>query len=212
MPDIVRNISLPTDLRQKHNELNFAWISEQGLIGFEYKEHDDIDETIRLDASPYAVCWHQNINRLCHMLPADFVYQNYTLVDVGCGSAISTIYFLKTYPFKSFLGFDFSPSLLKLAKFNKKHIGSQGTNISNFVLESGDAKTYQLPDQPMVLFLFNPFGWQTMEPFLNNNINVLRKNNCIMLYVNDVCINEIAKVATVLSRDEFFNLAVISFG
>ena len=44
------------------------------------------------------------------MLP-NFDFKNYTLLDVGCGSGIPTIYFYENSNFTKFTGFDLSKKL-----------------------------------------------------------------------------------------------------
>ncbi len=68
----------------------------------------------------------------------------------------------------------------------------------------------KLKSKPYILFLFNPFGSQTLNLFLNNNLENLKSNKSIILYANDLwkdSINGFKKVY----RDDFYNLSAILF-
>lgn len=208
------NNEMPSDIRKENDEYNVGWITSEGMVGDNIvtRENLDVDESIKLDASPFMVVWLKNIDRLMSRLPIDFDHGKYTLVDVGCGSGISTIYFYKKYAFKHFIGFDFSSSLISIANKNNENIRTSYVSNKPILFEVGDAKNYRLLDEPLVLFMFNPFGWETMRIFIENNADVLRKNKSILLYANDICVNEIVKYGRVLSRDDFFNLSIVEFG
>ena len=110
------------------------------------------------------------------------------------------------------MGFDFSASLVEKANNNKACLLSKGHEGKSITFEVGNAKTYRLNSEPYVLFMFNPFGWDTMKHFLENNIDVLRKTKSWLLYANDVCVNDIAKYENISARATFFNLSVVNFG
>lgn len=176
------------------------------------KDELDVEESVKLDASPFMVVWLKNIDRLCSQLPDDFEFNKYVLVDVGCGSGISTIYFYRKYSFKYVKGFDFSASLIKTAEENKRQLLLLGGNVKPLAFEVGDAKSYRLPQEPLVMFMFNPFGWETMKVFIENNIETLRKTKSLLLYANDIFISDIAEYGKILSRDDYYNLSVVGFG
>lgn len=60
--------------------------------------------------------------------------------------------------------------------------------------------------------MFNPFGFKTLKSFLDNNIQNLKINKSIILYANDLYINEINQIYDVeIIRNHFYNLSVIKF-
>ena len=60
--------------------------------------------------------------------------------------------------------------------------------------------------------MFNPFGWETMNQFVSKNIEVLQRNNSVILYANDVCVGNLLEYGRMVMRDDFYNLSVIAFG
>lgn len=172
----------------------------------------DIAGLDKADAAPFMVCWLKNIDRLCALLPKNFSHKDHALIDLGCGSGISTIYFLKSYSFKSIEGFDFSYNLIKLAQNNKQLTLNNNFPVKKLTFKQKDARDYRLAEIPSILFMFNPFGWDTMQIFIKNNLKMLRKTKSYLLYANDLHINELSAYGTILQRDDFYNLSVIYFG
>jgi hypothetical protein len=105
-------------VRQENSEFNDRWIASEGLVGERIISIEmlDVDDSLKKDASPFMVVWLKNIDRLCSRLPSNFDFGRYTLLVIGCGSGISTIYFHKRFKFKSLKGFDFSLSLVETEK------------------------------------------------------------------------------------------------
>ena len=51
-----------------------------------------------------------------------------------------------------------------------------------------------------------------MKLFIENNLVALRRTESLMLYANDLFINEVTDYANLISRDQSFNLSVVQFG
>ncbi len=158
------------------------------------------------DSTVYQLVWLKNIDRLINLIPKEINIENYNLCDVGCGLCISTIYFQKNYVFKSFSGFDYNQELI----FTSKKIINELDLNNKISVEIDNALNIKLKSKPYILFLFNPFGSQTLNLFLNNNLENLKSNKSIILYANDLwkdSINGFKKVY----RDDFYNLSTILF-
>lgn len=157
------------------------------------------------------VVWLKNIERLCHMFQRHYDSNSFTLLDVGCGSGISTLYFTQNYTFNKYIGFDFSSNLIDLANKNKAIFDEKynGKSLAQFNVDN--AKTIELLDDRYAIFMFNPFGWETMNEFISNNLATLQKNKSVFLYANDLHINNLTKVAKIIERDNTYNLSIISF-
>jgi len=163
------------------------------------------------DENAFMVVWLQNIDRLCEMLCNNYAFDEFTLLDVGCGVGISTLYFNQKYSFKNFLGFDYDQSLVKVARQNRLIANKNCFDTSNLDFEIADAKEINLVDKRYAIFMFNPFGWKTMNIFINNNLKILRQTKSILLYANDICNQELIKYGTIIERNEFYNLSLIAF-
>ena len=146
------------------------------------------------------------------MFSSEFDYKSFSLLDVGCGSGISTLFFHQKYDFQRCDGFDFSSSLIGLANKNKNIINGDGADTTSISFKMADARKIKLQDKRYAVFMFNPFGWETMNQFVSKNIEVLQRNNSVILYANDVCVGNLLEYGRMVMRDDFYNLSVIAFG
>ena len=202
--------------RAVNQKYNMDWIK---FFNFEKYEIISIDELAKekidiRNASQYQVVWLRNIDRLIELLPPNIQPNNYHLLDVGCGAGISTIYFYDNYPFKTFQGFDFSKNLLFYAKRNFELYSKKRNNKTNTIeFINSDARNYKLNDQPIFMFMYNPFEFPIAKDFLQNNLNNLRKNNSIIAIANDIYIEDILKlnIHNQIIRDSINNLSLIFF-
>ena len=201
-------------IRSENDEFNDTWINAYDFVGGDVvpKSELDVDEAVKLDASPFMVVWLKNIERLCGMFEKSYDYREFVLCDVGCGSGISTLFFNHKYPFKRFYGFDFSEKLIGLAENNKVIASNNDFDISKVDFEVFDAKKVKLQNERNTIFMFNPFGWETISRFIENNVEIFKETKSVLLYANDICIEEILDYGAIVERDDFYNLSLISFG
>ena len=208
------NNEINDDIRKENERFNKQWIAANKLIGGDAVSLDELDVSseVKKDSVLFMVTWLKNIERLYEMFCSEFDYKSFSLLDVGCGSGISTFFFHQKYNFDRCDGFDFSANLIELANMNKKIINRNGVDTSSISFEIANAKQIKLQDKRHALFMFNPFGWETMSEFVSNNIEVLQKNNSVILYANDICVGNLLEYGRMVKRDDFFNLSVIAFG
>lgn len=81
----------------------------------------------------------------------------YTFIDIGCGKG-RTLILAHEYGFRRVIGVDFGEELIDAAKKNLSIVGA-----TNSEAHFGDGAAYELPDDDMVLYLYNPFGPDVME-------------------------------------------------
>ncbi len=145
------------------------------------------DNSCKQNAGAFMTVWLLNIKRIIQS--SQINPQDFHLLDVGCGKAISTIYFKSQYNFKSVSGFDFEQSLLNIAQKNL-----QCSNFERDIqLFNANANTFLLEDKKWFLFMFNPFDEVVMETFIKNNIEILKKTNSVIGYANSHQLDVIKK-------------------
>lgn len=170
----------------------------------------DIDKfegykTKKDDSVPYYTVWLKNIDRLFKLLPKSQILSSYNLIDIGSGLGISTNYIYLKYKFKSVIGIDINQELVNHARLINKdlQINFYVKDVSSLLLQYN--KKY-------IIYMFNPFGFKTLKTFLDLNIENFKKNKSLILYANDLYINEIDKNYNVqILRNNFYNLSVIKF-
>ena len=95
-------------------------------------------------------------------------WRQFRFVDIGCGKGRAMLLALR-YPFKGILGIELSPALADIARSNLASFQApwrQG-DVPAAVL-TGDATAFELPCDPMVLFLYHPFAAPVMRRFLQH--------------------------------------------
>lgn len=200
------NNILSDSIRQEEDDFNQMFLNSLKLSfdinQYEGKHNNDKGS----DSTPYMTVWLKNIDRLMDMIPDDIELENYHLCDVGCGLGVSTIYFNKKYKMKSYSGFDYNEDLIDKAKLMSNDLALE----RQIEFEFKNAKEKILESKPYLLFMFNPFGINTIQFFIDNNIEVLKAKKVIVLYANDLHVNEI-KGYKKINRDAYFNLSALIF-
>lgn len=211
-------LQIPMQNKFKHNNIISSLIREEEEIFNQIFLNSlklDLDihqyevgnnKRIDSDSTSYMTVWFKNIDRLMSLIPDDIKLENYHLCDVGCGLGLSTIYFKKKYKMKSFSGFDYNEDLTDKAKLISYKLGLK--NKIEFEFKNANEKI--LESKPYLLFMFNPFGINTIQCFIDNNIEVLKSKKSIIIYANDLHVNEI-KGYKKINRNDYFNLSVLIF-
>lgn len=108
----------------------------------------------------------------------------FTFVDLGSGKGRALL-LAAQYPFRKIIGIEISRELHRVAKTNvDRYIGF--TRNSIYELRCMDATTYEFGPDPMVLFLFNPFGNKTFRAVLSHLEESIRKwpREVVIVYIN----------------------------
>jgi hypothetical protein len=123
-------------------------------------------------------------------------YGEFTFIDMGSGKGRALL-LASEYPFRRIGGVEILPELHAIAEenFRKYKSGTQKC----FRLESwcGDARAFEFPDEPTLLYLFNPF----FEPVLRDVLAKLEKSlrerprKFVLLYANPLSEHIVAGAA-----------------
>ncbi len=102
-------------------------------------------------------------------------FRDFTFIDLGSGKG-RTLLMASDYPFVRILGVELLPSLHQIAQENLRRYKSESQKC--FTLESicADATAFQLPADPLVIFLFNPFPESGMRQVIANLDQSLREH------------------------------------
>jgi SAM-dependent methyltransferase len=80
----------------------------------------------------------------------------YTFIDLGCGKG-RILLLAAELGFRNIVGVEFSPHLARIARNNLAIMGVDAGVVT------GDAAEFSFPDDPMVVFMYNPFGALVMR-------------------------------------------------
>lgn len=94
---------------------------------------------------------------------------SYTFVDLGCGKG-RTLILAALSGFNRTVGVEIAPDLLKVADRNLAALRARRPNLqTQFELVEADAATYIFPsNQPILVYMYNPFGEYTMRAVARN--------------------------------------------
>jgi predicted RNA methylase len=124
----------------------------------------------------------------------------FTFVDMGAGKGRALLV-ASEFPFAKIVGVELSRELHAIAQKNVKRFRSEAQKCKNFCLLCMNALDYKFEPQPLVLFLFNPFGRETLQIILENLRASLRSTprDIFVVYVNPT-FNTLARSASYLER------------
>lgn len=115
--------------------------------------------------------------------------ENISLLDIGCGSG-RVLSYAMLLNFKKVFGIDLDESGIEKAVSNCTQMQKNGyTTIFN--IQNADATRYDIPEGINVIYMFNPFGEQTMKTVLENIIAYCKHldKSVYLVYCNPVYIN-----------------------
>ena len=100
-------------------------------------------------------------------------FGDFTFIDLGSGKG-RTLLMASDYPFRRIIGVELLPSLHDIAQENLRLYKSESQKC--FALESicADATEFPFPEDPLVIFLFNPFPESGMRRVVANLEQSLR--------------------------------------
>jgi SAM-dependent methyltransferase len=91
----------------------------------------------------------------------------FTFIDVGSGKGRALL-MAANYGFKRIIGVEFMPELHRVAQANIARCASERQQCRQIESICLDARDFQFPMEPLVLYLFNPFSEPTFAAVLEN--------------------------------------------
>ncbi len=133
----------------------------------------DVDGPSLDTANLYEATWAGSVRRMIRSLDADLATS--TFIDVGSGKGPVLLY-ASEFPFRRVIGVEHSPELHAVAEANIARYPSLRQRCTDVTSVCQDALTFELPLEPLVLFLCNPFGYDAMVAFLDGVERSLREH------------------------------------
>lgn len=154
--------SLPSRRRQRYGDVDFDWDHRVDTTGATVGWRDRLLGTLH---SPYQPTEPALFREMIESLPVDLT--GFTFIDLGSGKG-RTLLMASDYPFKQIIGVELLASLHETAVENiaKYHSGSQKC----FQLQAicADATEFVFPNEPTVLYLFNPLPQSGLARVIKN--------------------------------------------
>jgi len=105
--------------------------------------------------------FHQILN----VLPSTL--EDFTFIDLGSGKG-RTLLMATDYPFRRVIGVELFAELNAIAQNNIGRYRSEGQKCFSIESRAGDARDFIFPDEPTVVYLFNPFPEHVLREVLAN--------------------------------------------
>jgi predicted RNA methylase len=112
-------------------------------------------------------------------------YELFTFIDFGSGKG-RAILTASRFPFRNVIGVEYSEHLNEIAKRNLSRFQKAAKKAKLIDVMCADAAKFQIPEDPLVIFLYHPFGRSVMEDVVNNVVTSFQRNprRIIVLYSN----------------------------
>lgn len=114
-----------------------------------------------------------------------FRHEDCVFIDFGSGKG-RALFLAAEYPFRKIVGVEFSPELHAIAQQNVRSYRNERQRCHAIELVCMDAAAYPLPEEPLALFLYNPFGREVMDQVVANvrRSYQARPRDMVILYAN----------------------------
>jgi SAM-dependent methyltransferase len=142
--------STPERRRSRYGDMDYDWEhrvnTTSGTVGWR-------ERLLGVFHSPYQPTDPAQFAEMMAALPIDF--REFTFVDLGSGKG-RTLLMASEYPFRKIVGVEILPELDRAARDNIRAYKSPTQQCSEIRAVCTDAREFELPEEPLVLFLFNP--------------------------------------------------------
>jgi SAM-dependent methyltransferase len=166
--------STPERQRQRYGDTEYDWEhrvnTTSAAVGWR-------DRLLGVFHSPYqptdSSLFREMLEALQERTHIDF--HDFIFVDLGSGKG-RTLLMASDYPFRRIVGVELLPALHQAAQENLSEYRSEPQKC--FALESicADATEFDFPDEPTVLYLFNPFPESGLRRVITNLERSLREH------------------------------------
>lgn len=172
--------SMPDRKRQRYGDVDYDWDNRvdttSATVGWK-------DRLLGVFLSPYQPTEPALFHEMLQGLQIDF--SEFTFIDIGSGKG-RTLLMAADYPFRRVIGVELLPALHDIAAANIAHYRSDAQKC--FAIESvcQDACAFNLPADPLVVYLFNPLPESGLETVIENLEHSLieRPRSVYVLYHN----------------------------
>ena len=118
-----------------------------------------------ITARPYFATEPWLFEQIMQAIPEDF--SQFTFIDLGSGKG-RVLLMASDYPFQRIVGVEFMPDLHRAAQKNVASYSNDRQRCRGIETLCVDARDFEFPPDPLVVYLFNPFSEATFAHILEN--------------------------------------------
>jgi len=172
--------STPERERQRYGDVDYDW--DQGVnttsaaVGWRSR-------LLGVLHSPYQPTEPMLFREMVDSLGIDHL--QYTFLDLGSGKG-RILLMASEYPFRRVLGVEVLPELNQIAQKNIREFKNDWRKCETVESVCQDARFFQFPDEPLLIYLFNPFLESGLAQVVRNLEQSLQASprSVIILYHN----------------------------
>ena len=127
-------------------------------------EQLDVPENRRAQAVEYLPTAASSLGWLLTKLPIS--HSDFVFVDLGSGKG-RMLLVASEFPFRQVIGVELAQELHEIAEGNIQQFRSRNIRCRCVKSVHQDATEFEFPNQPLVLFLFNPFSAEILRPVVD---------------------------------------------
>src|SRR5713101_5540617 len=152
--------SMPERRRQRYGDMEYDWENRvnttSGTVGWRAR-------LLGLFHSPYQPTDPALFQEMMASLPIEF--DQFTFVDLGSGKG-RTLLMASEHPFRKIVGVELIAELHRAAEENIRGYHSATQQCARIESVLADAREFELPQEPLVLYLFNPLPEHALSEVL----------------------------------------------
>jgi SAM-dependent methyltransferase len=152
--------SAPERRRRRYGDIEYDWDhrvdTTSATVSFR-------NRLLGVFHSPYQATEPELFHEMMSELRID--YSRFVFVDLGSGKG-RTLLMATDYPFLRIVGVELLPDLHTAAQENVRKYRKEGQKCFRIETLRADARDYEFPLEPLVVYLFNPFPQPTLEAVL----------------------------------------------
>jgi SAM-dependent methyltransferase len=147
--------STPARLRQRYGDSEYDWDHRVNTMSAAVGWRDRL---LGVFHSPYQptepALFHEMLDALQKDEPLNF--EDFTFFDLGSGKGRALL-MASDYSFRRIVGVELLPTLHEIAEENLRQYKNESQKCFAIEAICTDATSFVMPDEPLVMYLFNPF-------------------------------------------------------
>jgi SAM-dependent methyltransferase len=195
--------STPASRRQRYGDVEFDWDHRVDTTGATVSWSDRFVGHLHSAYQPTEpAAFHEM------MALAGIDFPQFTFIDIGSGKG-RVLLMAADYPFNRVMGVELLPALHRIAQQNISKYGKEPRRCSQFESVCQNAVDFDFPEEPLVVYLFNPLGEVNLMKLVSNLNQSLTKNPrpAYVLYHNALLEHVLLNAGWRKLRDErYFSL------
>jgi SAM-dependent methyltransferase len=161
--------STPERRRQRYGDMDYDWEHRVDTTSGTVDWHARL---LGLFHSPYQPTEPELFREMMGALPIEF--DQFIFVDLGSGKG-RTLLMASEYPFRKIIGVELIAELHRAAEENIRAYRSPTQRCSQIESMLEDAREFEFPEEPLVLYLFNPLPERAFSEVLLGLENSLKR-------------------------------------